>query len=511
MATKQLRSLLVIFAFLMIVPQLEAQTKRIKRPRGSIGVASADRFVRESFDLYDKVYKYDGYAENGTPLTDDDLNTLEYALDDANGLLTSAPNVIADLDGAGVIKQAKGVAQINKAKKALKYCIETIPKLLAGRESKEGEDTGDESPDTSSEDTSDQSETGGSGSSSGSESSGGDDPVTINSKFDFVPGDELLFYDDFSQEFVGDFPSKWNTNGSGEVVTFGDDPTKWLELTGGYRTVVVPDVTELPEEYTIEFDVVTNGISRKTSSAARFRVSLETDNGLSETRYLTQLVMSYPQYTATDVRIYSRVPDQDDINNVLQQDLREAQKSVHHISIAVNKRRVRWWVNQTKIIDVPRALPETAIMNGIKINMHGFNDGERMFITNFKVAKGGVDLRRKLMSEGSISTNGILFDSGSSTIKAQSYGIIKQISQVLQQDKNIKLLIVGHTDSDGGDDTNMQLSKDRAAAVKQALIDVYGVDGNRLSTDGKGESDPVADNATAEGKAKNRRVVFVKQ
>ena len=221
--------------------------------------------------------------------------------------------------------------------------------------------------------------------------------------------------------------------------------------------------------------------------------------------------MSYPQYTATDVRIYSRVPDQDDINNVLQQDLREAQKSVHHISIAVNKRRVRWWVNQTKIIDVPRALPETAIMNGIKINMHGFNDGERMFITNFKVAKGGVDLRRKLMSEGSISTNGILFDSGSSTIKAQSYGIIKQISQVLQQDKNIKLLIVGHTDSDGGDDTNMQLSKDRAAAVKQALIDVYGVDGNRLSTDGKGESDPVADNATAEGKAKNRRVVFVKQ
>jgi outer membrane protein OmpA-like peptidoglycan-associated protein len=75
----------------------------------------------------------------------------------------------------------------------------------------------------------------------------------------------------------------------------------------------------------------------------------------------------------------------------------------------------------------------------------------------------------------------------------------------------MKLKIVGHTDSDGNDDTNLSLSKQRAAAVKQALVSIYGVDGSRLSTDGKGEQDPIADNSSAEGKAKNRRVVFIKE
>lgn len=508
MKTNSLKIFLSTFILLMIAPQLEAQTKRIKRPRGSIGVYSADKFVRESFDIYDKVYRYDGYAEAGKPLTDNDVYVLETAMGDAEGLLTAAPNVIVDLDGAGVIKQTKGISQINKAKKALKYCVETIPKLLEGRESKD-----DEGTETSEgNETEESGETNESGAGSSGSGGGGDQPVTINTKFDFVPGDELLFYDDFSNDFVGDFPSKWNTNGSGEVVTFGDDPTKWLELTSGYRTVFIPDVSELPEEYTIEFDIKTDGITKETSSAARFKISLEEDNSLKETPNILQLTVNYPQYVANSVRIYSRMNTQDDINNAVDADMRELQKKTHHYSIAVNKRRVRLWVNQRKLIDVPRALPETSIMNGIKLNMHGFKETqERMFVTNFKLAKGGVDLRRKLMSEGSISTNGILFDSGSSTIKTQSYGIIKQISQVLQQDKNIKLLIVGHTDSDGNDDTNLSLSKNRAAAVKQALIDVYGVDADRLITDGKGEAEPVADNGTAVGKAQNRRVVFVKQ
>ena len=90
-------------------------------------------------------------------------------------------------------------------------------------------------------------------------------------------------------------------------------------------------------------------------------------------------------------------------------------------------------------------------------------------------------------------------------------GIIRQIYQVLQQDTGITLKIVGHTDSDGNDDANLALSTLRADAVKNALIKVYGVQQNRLFTEGKGEYEPVADNASQEGKAKNRRVEFIKQ
>ena len=78
------------------------------------------------------------------------------------------------------------------------------------------------------------------------------------------------------------------------------------------------------------------------------------------------------------------------------------------------------------------------------------------------------------------------------------------------QDENIKLNIIGHTDSDGSDTANMKLSKERANAVKQALVSIYKISGNRLQTDGKGESTPVSDNNTSNGKAKNRRVEFVK-
>ncbi|MCL4152429.1 UNVERIFIED_CONTAM: hypothetical protein GTU68_058041 [Idotea baltica] len=90
-------------------------------------------------------------------------------------------------------------------------------------------------------------------------------------------------------------------------------------------------------------------------------------------------------------------------------------------------------------------------------------------------------------------------------------GIIRQVYQVMQQDASINLKIVGHTDADGDDKTNLTLSKNRAEAVKTALIQIYGVDAGRLSTDGKGESEPLQDNATSEGKAQNRRVEFIKQ
>ncbi|MGC1633668.1 MAG: OmpA family protein, partial [Gelidibacter sp.] len=132
------------------------------------------------------------------------------------------------------------------------------------------------------------------------------------------------------------------------------------------------------------------------------------------------------------------------------------------------------------------------------------------FISNLRIADGGEDLRRKLLSEGKISTNGILFNSGSASIKPQSMGIVLQISQVLLQDENINLNIVGHTDADGNSDTNLKLSKERAQAVKDALVNLYNIPANRLQTDGKGASVPVAENNTADGKAQNRRVEFIK-
>jgi outer membrane protein OmpA-like peptidoglycan-associated protein len=89
-------------------------------------------------------------------------------------------------------------------------------------------------------------------------------------------------------------------------------------------------------------------------------------------------------------------------------------------------------------------------------------------------------------------------------------GIIRQIYQVLQQDGEIKLKIVGHTDSDGDEAMNLELSKRRSQSVKNELNKTFGIDKAILDTDGEGESQPLVLNTSAEGKAKNRRVEFIK-
>lgn len=336
--------------------------------------------------------------------------------------------------------------------------------------------------------------------------------LEIYSKFDFVPGDEILFFDDFSQDFIGDFPSKWNTNASGEVVKMNNVAGNWFEFKPGSAIYFIPDINNLPDDYTIEFDLLASGIDGETSSSAILTILLSDDDTFYQGNNYAQVSIPFGQYSAVDIRAYNYFANGGgDINSSIDADIRKEILNKPHISIAVTKNRFRLWINEEKHVDIPRFIKEVNVLNHIKFNMYGFKDGEeRLFIQNLKVAKGGLDLRRELLSKGKVSTNGILFDSGSANIQPQSYGIIRQISQVLQQDATLKLNIVGHTDADGSDDANLKLSKARAEAVKNALIKIYAIGGDRLQTDGKGESVPVGDNNTTNGKAQNRRVEFIK-
>jgi outer membrane protein OmpA-like peptidoglycan-associated protein len=518
--SSQLKGILFPICILFLLsPVLEAQTKKIKRPKSKVGIYSVDNFVGESFDLYDKVYKYDGYAAAGTPLEDEDIDVLEEALEEMSSLSESAPDILNDLDGVGVLKQGKATLQINKAKKALKYSIKTAKELLLGqreRDKKEDdEDSEDEveSNDDSENDSSNNDNVDKDDNQTEEEPSNISDGLEVYSKYDFVPGDKLMFFDDFANDFIGDFPAKWNTNGSGEVVTLNKVSGRWLEFKQGYNTYFIPNLTrELPENYTIEFDLIAVGISDKTSSGAILEVKLEDNNEFKTGMDFARVEIPFVQYIVSTFRVRNRIDGKNSITNNVKADIRKAVLNKPHISIAVNKERFRVWVNEKKCIDIPKMIGNDSPLKAIKFHLSGFKEEgkERLFISNLKVAEGGEDLRRKLMNEGKISTNGILFDSGSANIQPQSLGIIRQISQVLMQDESIKLNIIGHTDSDGTDDANLKLSKARAAAVKKVLITIYNISEDRLTTDGKGETQPVGDNTTSDGKAQNRRVEFVK-
>jgi outer membrane protein OmpA-like peptidoglycan-associated protein len=104
----------------------------------------------------------------------------------------------------------------------------------------------------------------------------------------------------------------------------------------------------------------------------------------------------------------------------------------------------------------------------------------------------------------------INFDSGKSTIKKESMPVVDQIVEMMKQASDIKISVEGHTDSDGSDESNLKLSEARAKAVVEAITK-GGINAARLSSAGFGEEKPIADNSTADGKAKNRRVELIKK
>lgn len=334
--------------------------------------------------------------------------------------------------------------------------------------------------------------------------------LKVYSKFDFVPGDKIIFYDDFTLDHIGDFPSKWNTNGSGEVVKTGTSQEHYFYLKGGAWFLPIIK-NPLPEEYTIEFDLITKGLTKNTSSTVFLDIMLDESKTFKKGHNRAAASISLCQFISNGLDIVSYGGSMGTIRNTINEDYRKAIKANPHISIAVNKRRFRLWMNEQKLVDVPTFMPPDA--SYLKIQLRGFStDFKKMkvLLGNVKIAAGGVDMRSELMSKGRWATTGILFNVNSSDIRPQSYSVLKEVATVLKNNPEVKVKIIGHTDSDGTADFNRTLSKERAAAVKKTLTKTFGINVSRMTTDGKGESNPVADNGTAEGKAQNRRVEFIK-
>jgi outer membrane protein OmpA-like peptidoglycan-associated protein len=182
-----------------------------------------------------------------------------------------------------------------------------------------------------------------------------------------------------------------------------------------------------------------------------------------------------------------------------------------HISIWRQRQRVRVYINQEKTWDVPRAILADAKLNAVVFFLPGADANMEYFVSNVRMATGAPDTRNKILTQGKWVSHGILFDVNSDRLKGESYGSLKEIATVLTENADLKVQIVGHTDSDGDEAANLDLSKRRAASVKTALATQFGIDAGRMETDGKGEGEPAEPNGTPAGKANNRRVEFIKR
>lgn len=330
----------------------------------------------------------------------------------------------------------------------------------------------------------------------------------INRASDFVPGNVIIFEDNFAKDRQGDFPVAWDTNGSGEITLINNE--KWMRLGG--RSTYIPMTKEtLPENYTVEFDLLASGLDNKTSSQAFLSLLLEDNAGFTRAKDWCAVELSPCQFIGNQGTVEKVENGKRQLRNKVGKDYRTSINGKSHISIAVNKTRMRVWLNDNKLVDIPRLVPAKADV--FKIAVRGLRDEagkDDLFIANFKLAKTGEDNRSKLITEGRLTTNAILFESGSATLKSESYPTIREIAKVLEENPTVRIKIIGHTDSDGPESGNDTLSRKRADAVKAAMQRAYGINSARIQTDGMGERQPIASNTSQQGKAQNRRVEFIK-
>ena len=327
----------------------------------------------------------------------------------------------------------------------------------------------------------------------------------VYSKYDFIPGDKVIFFDDFSDTDVGEFPRKWTLNGPGgkgsnaiEVSEYAGK--RFLRSTPAAKNQTQHPSTQyirldrkgdLPEKFTVEFDAhFSEKAGGYPSQYGLFLLKGEDYQGSSAPG-----IVWVSGGRCTSFNTETQISSSDD--------------KVHHVAVSVNGTFVKAYVDNQRVVNDPDGIPRPIKHVGIRIETSGGVSNDKVMFTNFRLAEGGKSIKSALDTDGKIVTHGILFDTGKDIIKPESLPTLKSILAVLNDNPDLKFSIEGHTDNQGNKAINQPLSEKRAAAVKTWLAG-KGIEETRLKTKGFGDGKPIDTNGTPEGRANNRRVEFVK-
>ncbi|TMI94279.1 MAG: OmpA family protein [Bacteroidetes bacterium] len=321
--------------------------------------------------------------------------------------------------------------------------------------------------------------------------------LKVYSNYDFVPGDKILFEDHFTDDQDGEFATHWELK-SGQAVLNKINGELALHLTDGNYAVVLPRMkTEkyLSDPFTLEFDWY--------HVPGAYGVIIQLKSFDKELGFDRQSEISIQPGEIGFNGTTSNISLSKSLTDELHESL---DNSWHHVAIAIKNRQMKIYLDQYRILVVPDTKEDYT-----NIDFAGIGDEKNPIVfKNVRLASGGnMNMIGKKFTDSKIVTHGINFDYNKAVLKPESMGTLNMILQVLKDNPEIKFEVGGHTDSDGADDYNLKLSQQRADAVKDQLIKM-GVEASRLSAKGYGETKPISDDTTLEGKANNRRVEFVK-
>ncbi|GGG96813.1 hypothetical protein GCM10007415_35110 [Parapedobacter pyrenivorans] len=362
--------------------------------------------------------------------------------------------------------------------------------------------------------------------SSGGSNASDDDDTDFSSyrDFDFVPGTQTLFFEDFSNSSLGSGATQWTVTGNkGEpaITTIPGSENRWLRTP--MEGLSFPNAfNDFPEEFTLEFDMYADPATMnemmsglKVGIVKKMADRSEYDQWFSSEPEITLDIHPSGEKGALNLRAVTEYN-----GNLTQEEMTLHDSTnrdgwlngeVNRISIARNGKAIALYVNETKYIDLPNGLPKPGPY-GLVFANNMWGDGT--YLTNVRVGGGGAvtakTVNKEIATEKKFISRTIYFDVNSARIKPESWATLNEIANAIGGMPG-NFHIVGHTDSDGAEAANLTLSIRRAASVKNALVGEFGLDGARLTTDGKGETEPVESNETIAGKAQNRRVEFIQQ
>ena len=340
-------------------------------------------------------------------------------------------------------------------------------------------------------------------------------------KTDFVPGDEIIFDDNFEHEKLGEFPLRWDLL-DGYAETAQQKGRNVIAFTDNGLGQVMPLMKEkwdwLPEVFTVEFDLYVAPMST-TDEESSLEMSISFGERGDESYYNASSYVRFWYREDGSCNLTWSLLKPDGSNQAsgekmlglnsgnsdyLEKDNPVVAGEWNHFAFSFNKRAFKGYVNGVRIINVPamKAPGYCFFTSGSAYRFSG--------LSNVRIAQGAVPLYDRLTTDGKIVTYAITFESGKADLKPESIVEINRVAKLMQEHTDLSFEVQGHCDNTGSDAVNDPLSQKRAEAIVAALVK-RGIDKSRLTAVGKGSHSPIAPNTTDEGRAKNRRVEFVKK
>lgn len=306
--------------------------------------------------------------------------------------------------------------------------------------------------------------------------------------WDFVPGEKLLLFDDFTDMPKGAAPPHWKVRGGAVRLVDGR-----LTIGGGAAIRMTPNVTKWPDNFTIEMNLQ----GGQSADDAMRNITWVFEKGDS---WVWQTTLALYAGGGCKVTLEIADPGENQIVNC-----NWVTEGPNNFALWVQDGRLRVYLNGNRLID----------LNQLKLvfqtaSLQTSADTIPVSFGSFRLAQSAPDISKTIFSSGRYVTHGIQFDVNSATLKPESRPVLQQIAEALAAAPTLKVRIEGHTDSTGDPAKNLDLSKRRAESVKKALVEQFKIAADRLTTDGFGDTKPAATNDTPQGRAENRRVEFVK-